>query len=229
MSTSVCTCIFLFLSLFQKWLKRDFTYRKADFVFCMVIIVPKPQASVSQGYSREFALLILTARVTQTAEFEDTVFHKTVLTSNATEKFKGFPKTILRFDNLLGGPTKLTESCYTSECGSFRERTLMKISQGKDSQGRVWVGHKRGNYYCPYNVLPFVLIWDNLHGVSPSREGYLSFSVQSFYWSCIMQTLLIYWVTAFTVDLNQQADWDPKTQSPQPKLHGHLPGMARPP
>lgn len=65
-----------------------------------------------------------------------------------------FPKTTLRFDNLLEF-TELTASYYTHSYVYYSERIQIKIIQGKDAQGRVQESSKSGVSSCLLPLEPW--------------------------------------------------------------------------
>lgn len=78
------------------------------------------------------------------------------------------PQTTLRLDDVLGGPTKLTD------------RIQIKMSQRKrcmKKSGRVPMTKLLLSFLpmeSDYVTLPVVMS-DNMHGILPTREAHLSF------------------------------------------------------
>ena len=85
----VLVYIDIFLNLFQKLFKRDFTHRKIDFDLYYNNSSQTKCFSKSRSFKR-ILLLILTAGVNETLKFEGTVLYKTSFTSGTTCKFEKF-------------------------------------------------------------------------------------------------------------------------------------------
>ena len=122
---------------------------------------------------------------------------------------------MVSFNNLLQELSELTETSYSHSYGVLQQRTHINISQRKRHIGqqlmssniKFTLSFSLGvRTICP----PGVDMWQH-HRVLPTREGHLSFGVQSFYRDFVTLAWLIDCPCGC---LNPQVKWHRVTQSP---------------